>query len=194
MSQSPSAPSVGQVSADRQFRWDGVQWVPIPRGEREATPWTRPMQLAAAGLLAVVAVVTFATTLIYYNHDAVKSTLEAANTQIPQGTTEDQVITFTIAGAIGFAVVVALVELFGALGAFLRWRWAFWYVLVLMGLGSLSALLGLFGLFQSTTGSPIPKGVEVVNELLALGAVAMLVWMIVGVSRYGPWAMKRPGA
>ena len=152
------------------------------------------MQLAAAGLLAVVAVVTFATTLIYYNHDAVKSTLEAANTQIPQGTTEDQVITFTIAGAIGFAVVVGLVELFGALGAFLRWRWAFWYVLVLMGLGSLSALLGLFGLFQSTTGSPIPKGVEVVNELLALGAVAMLVWMIVGVSRYGPWAMKRPGA
>lgn len=152
------------------------------------------MQLAAAGLLAAVAVVTVATTLIYYNHDAVKAALHAANTQIPQGTTEDQVISITIAGAIGFAVVVALVELFGALGAFLRWRWVFWYVLVLMGLGSLSALLGLFGLFQSSTNSPLPKGVEVVNELLALGAVAMLVWMIVGVSRYGPWAMRKPSA
>ena len=55
MSQNPST-AVGQVSADGQFRWDGQQWVPIPKGTRESTPWTRPMQLAAAALLAVEAI------------------------------------------------------------------------------------------------------------------------------------------
>jgi hypothetical protein len=30
LSESPSA-AIGQVSADGQFRWDGAQWVPIPR-------------------------------------------------------------------------------------------------------------------------------------------------------------------
>jgi hypothetical protein len=184
--------AVGQVSADGQFRWDGAQWVPIARGEREPTPWTRPMQLAAAALLTAVAVLTVGATAIYYSHDAVKRTLDAAGTQIPQGTTEDQLISITIAGAIGFAVVVGLIELLGAVGAFFRWRWAFWYVFVLMCLGSLSALAGIAAFFQ-TTPSPLPKAVQVVNELLAVGAVAMLVWMIVGLVRYGPWAMKRPG-
>jgi hypothetical protein len=186
-------PAVGEVSADGQFRWDGTQWVPIPRGEREPTSWTRPMQLASAALLATVAVITVASTVIFYTHDAVKATLEAAHTQIPQGATEDQVITYTIVGAVGFAVFVGLVELFGALSALLGWRWAFWYVLVLMGFGSLSALFGLVALSQSSASSPIPKGVQVVNELLAIGAVAIFVWMILGVARYGPWAMKRPG-
>ena len=183
---------MGQVSADGQFRWDGTQWVPIAKGEREPTPWTRPMQLAAAALLTLVAVVTVAITVIYYNHDAVKQALDAAGTRLPQGTDEDQVINITIGGAIAFAVVVGLVELFGALGALLRWRWMFWYVFVLMCLGTLSALSGVAGLFASSTSSPIPKGALILQELLAVGAVAMLVWMIVGLVRYGPWAMRRP--
>ena len=41
------------------------------------------------------------------------------------------IITFTIIGAIAFAAFLGLIELFGALGAVLRWRWTFWYVLVL---------------------------------------------------------------
>lgn len=188
------APGIGQVSADGQFRWDGTQWVPIPKGEREPTSWTRPMQLASAALLAVVAVLSVATTVIYYNHDAVKATLEAAGTRIPQGTTEDQVITYTIIGAIVFAVFFGLLELFGAVGALLGWRWMFWYVLVLMCLGSLSALFGIVGLFQPSSSSPLPKGVQVLDELLSIGSVAILVWMILGLTRYGPWAMKRPGA
>ena len=192
MSDSGASTAVGQVSADGQFRWDGTQWVPIPRGERVPTPWTRPMQLAAAALLAVVAVVTVASVVIFYSHDAVKQVLDAAGTQIPQGTTEDDVITITIVTAIAFAVFVGLIELFGALGAVLGWRWVFWYVLVCMALGTVSALAGIVSLF-STTPSPLPKVVQIVEELLAVGAIAMLVWMIVGLVRFGPWAMKRPG-
>lgn len=191
MSQGPTV-AVGQVSADGQFRWDGQQWVPIPRGEREATPWTRPMQLITAALLGVEAVLTVAATVIFYTHDAVRKTLEAASTRIPQGMTEDQLIAITIGFAIGFAVFLAVIELLGALGAFLRWRWAFWYVLVLFGFGSLSAITTLLGLFQKNN-TPFPLGYEVVSEVLGLAAVATFVWMLIGVIRYGPWAMKRPG-
>lgn len=192
MSQSPTV-AVGQVSADGQFRWDGQQWVPIPGGERETTPWTRPMQLAAAALLVVQAAVSVVATAIFYTHDAVKKTIETARTPIPQGTTEDQLIAITIGFAIGLAVFLAVIELLGALGAFLRWRWAFWYVLVLFGLGSLSAIIGAFGLLQ-TNNTPFPFGYEVVSEALGLAAVATFVWMLIGVIRYGPWAMKRPGS
>jgi len=133
------------------------------------------MQLAAASLLAVDAIVTVATYLIFYTHDAVKKVFDASGSQLPQGSSEDQVITFTIVGAIAFAVFLALLELFGALGAVLRWRWVFWYVLVLMGLGSLGGVIGIF------------------QELLSLAAIRMFVWMLIGVITRGPWAMKRPG-
>lgn len=131
-------------------------------------------------------------TVIFYTHDAVKKTLQAAGTQIPAGTTEDQLIGITIGVAIAFAVVVALVELLGAVGAFLGWRWSFWYVLVLFGLGTLSALFGLVSLFRPNS-SPFPLGYEIVSEVLGLVALAIFVWMLIGVIRYGPWAMKRPG-
>lgn len=131
-------------------------------------------------------------TVIFYTHDAVKKTLQAAGTQIPAGTTEDQLIGITIGVAIAFAVVVALVELLGAVGAFLGWRWSFWYALVLFGLGTLSALFGLVSLFRPNS-SPFPLGYEIVSEVLGLVALAIFVWMLIGVIRYGPWAMKRPG-
>lgn len=151
------------------------------------------MQLAAAALLAAEAVISVGVFAIFYNHDAVKRSLESAGTQIPQGTTEDQLITITIASVIGFSVFLALVELFGALGAFLRWRWMFWYVFVLMALGSLSAIIGIGGFVRPASNSPIPIWASVVEELLAVGAIAMFAWMLMGLIRFGPWAMKRPG-
>lgn len=177
--------AVGQVSPDGQFRWDGMQWVPVPRGTREATPWTRPMQLAAAALLTVEAVYFVAGTFVAVNRDTLMTALQQQNSQVPQGMTEDQFINLVSGIVYTFVIVIAVLELFGALGSFLRWRWAFWYVFVLMCLGSLSALFGIAGAFKSAGAA--------FGELLALGAVAMLVWMIVGLVRYGPWAMRRLG-
>src|SRR4029077_11160815 len=97
----PGAQSAsGQISADGQFQWDGQQWVPLARNYRVATPWTRPMQLAAAGVLAVSAVVGVITTLVFYNHDAVVRALHEAGTTIPPNTTEDTVVNITIGAAI----------------------------------------------------------------------------------------------
>src|SRR5260370_40876386 len=81
----PASQSAGQISADGQFRWDGQQWVPLGAGHRGPTPWTRPMQLAAAGVLAVTALVGVITTLVFYNHDAVGRALPAQGTPIPPG-------------------------------------------------------------------------------------------------------------
>ena len=192
MSQNPSA-AVGQVSVDGQFRWDGQQWVPIPSGVREPTPWTRPMQLAAAALLAVEAVYSVATTVIFTNHDAIKRALAAQGTQVPPNMSEDTYINVVIATAVGFVVFIALLELVGAVGSYLGWRWIFWAVLVLMALGGINALFNLGSIARPGPFGP-PVTVAIVHELLTIAAAAMFVWLLIGAIRYGPWAMKRPGA
>jgi len=188
----PASQSAGQISADGQFRWDGQQWVPLGAGHRVPTPWTRPMQLAAAGVLAVSALVGVITTLVFYNHDAVVRALHAQGTPIPAGTTEDTVVNITIGFAIAFAIVVAILELVAAVGSYLGWRWMFWPVLVICGLTAIGALLGLVSLAR-TSSSPIGAGGLVISELLDLAGAAVFVWMVVGLVKYGPWAMKRPG-
>jgi hypothetical protein len=188
----PASQSAGQISADGQFRWDGQQWVPLAANYRVPTPWTRPMQLAAAGVLAVSAVVGVITTLIFYNHDAVVRALHAQGTTIPAGTTEDALVNITIGFAIALAIGIGVVELVGAVGSYLGWRWVFWPVLVIFGLTAIGALFGLVGLARASS-SPIGIGGLILSELLDLLGAAVFVWMLVALFKYGPWAMKRPG-
>src|SRR3979411_1877083 len=110
MSQNPSA-SVGQVSADGQFRWDGQQWVPIPPGTRVPTPWTRPMQLASAALFAFEAVYSVATSLLFINKDTMREAIQAEGTQIPSGTSVDTIINIAIVTTIAFVVFYPVPEL-----------------------------------------------------------------------------------
>jgi hypothetical protein len=69
----------------------------------------------------------------------------------------------------------------------------FWVALVLFGLGGLGALTNLPTLFRPDT-SPVPLPAILVSELLAILSLAVFVWMLIGVIRFGPWAMKKPGA
>src|ERR1700704_1547796 len=111
MSQDPSA-SVGQISADGQFRWDGQQWVPIAPGTREPTPWTRPMQLAAAGLFVLEAVYSIAVTLLFVNRDNMLRALKAQGTQLETpGASVDTVLSIAIAGTIAVVVFFAVCQL-----------------------------------------------------------------------------------
>src|SRR2546422_8085785 len=109
MSQSSGTPAVGQVSADGQFQWDGQKWAPIPKGHREPTSWTRPLQLASAALFAVSAIGTVATVLLYVNHDSVLKAIRAQGTQIPAGTDIDTLVNATLAGIIGFAFFFGII-------------------------------------------------------------------------------------
>ncbi|HEX2682047.1 MAG TPA: hypothetical protein VHQ03_12235 [Candidatus Dormibacteraeota bacterium] len=185
MQQPPPVSPVGQISADGQFQWDGTQWVPLAQGTRFPTPWTRPMQLAAAILLAVEGVYLLVTSFFTLNADTIRQGIHSAGTQIPQGMTEDQLVTFSLVTAWIFVVFLVAVDLAGAGLAYFGWRWAFWVLLVLLGLWSIGALIGLVGFTKSVAAA--------LQEVLSLGNIAVFAWMIVGLIRFGPWAMKRPG-
>jgi uncharacterized membrane protein len=149
------------------------------------------MQLAAAGLFVVEAVYSVVTTLLFVNHDNMLKALNAQGTQIPSGSSVDTVINIAIAGTIGVVVFFAVCQLVGAAGSYLGWRWMFWVALVLFGLGGLGALTNLPTLFRADT-SPIPLPGILVSELLSILSLASFVWMLIGVIKFGPWAMKKP--
>ncbi|OLC27943.1 MAG: hypothetical protein AUG06_03370 [Actinobacteria bacterium 13_1_20CM_2_65_11] len=192
MSQDPAAQSVGQISADGQFRWDGQQWVPLAANYREPTPWTRPMQLISAALFALSAVTSVITTAVFVNHDTMVRALRAQNIPLQGGTTIDDVANFSL--AITWAVVIffTVCEVVAAIGSYLGWRWVFWAALVLYGLSGISAVTNL-GTLSNASRSPVPAGGLIAGELFSVLGLAMFVWMLIAVIRYGPWAMKRPG-
>jgi hypothetical protein len=188
----PASQSAGQISADGQFRWDGQQWVPLGAGHRVPTPWTRPMQQAAAGFFALSAIAGLIITFAFVNHDSMLRAVHAQGAQIPAGTDIDTIINATIGLTYGVAIFFAALYLVAAVGSFLAWRWMFWAVFVLCGLSTIGGLFNLRA-FANVDQSPVPVSGLVVDELIALLAAGLFVWMVVGLVKYGPWAMKRPG-
>jgi hypothetical protein len=188
----PASQSAGQISADGQFRWDGQQWVPLAANFRQPTPWTRPMQLAAAGILALSALSGVVMSFAFVNHDSMLRAVHAQGTQIPAGTDIDTIVNAAIALTYGVAIFWAVLYLVAALGSFLRWRWMFWGAFVLLCLGTIGTLINLRS-FANSDQSPIPVGGLIVGELIGVLGAAVFVWMLVGLVKYGPWAMKRPG-
>jgi hypothetical protein len=182
----------GQISADGQFRWDGQQWVPLPQSYREPTPWTRPMQLASAGLLALSALSGIVLSIAFLNHDSVLRALQANGTQVPPGTDINTLVNVTIGIAWAAVAAFGLLQLVAAVGSYLGWRWMFWGALVLFALSGLSAITNL-GALTNANRSTSPIGALVWNELVALASLAMFIWMLIGAIKFGPWAMKRPG-
>lgn len=182
-------PSVGQVSGDGAYRWDGNAWVPI-RGRRP-TAWTRPMQLVVAIYSATASVVSVGVQLL--NIDALRQLSREAllkQPNLPAGQVDvmaDTVVTVGIATTVGFG----LIYLFVALGSLLGWNWIFWVALVLYGLGSL-------GFFTSaatlTVPSPIPTWSRILSLAVSTGYLAIFIWMALGLIRYrGAWARIRAG-
>jgi hypothetical protein len=50
------------------------------------------------------------------------------------------------------------------------------------------------GYFNLSATSPVPLPDVLVSELLSILSLAMFIWMLIGVIKFGPWAMKKPGA
>jgi hypothetical protein len=191
LSQSPSTP-VGQVSRDGQFRWDGTQWVPIPPGTREATAWTRPMQLATAAFFAVQALFALVTSVIYINRDSMLRVINAQGRSIPANANIDTVVGLALFFAFAAVIAIAGVELVAAVGSYFGWRWMFWAALVLFALGGLGALTNL-GYFSRPATTPVPLWGVSISEALSIVSLGLFVWLLIGLIRFGPWAMKKPG-
>lgn len=150
------------------------------------------MQLGAAALFVFEAVTSVVISVIFINHDNMLRALQAQGTRIPAGTSMDTVVNLAIGVGIGVVVVFAVLELVGAVGSFLGWRWMFWAAIVLFGLGGLSTFTNLTMLFKPDT-SAVPVPGLLVSELSGILSLAMFVWMLVGVIKFGPWAMRKPG-
>ena len=185
-------PQIGEVSPDGQFRWDGQDWMPLARGYREPTPWTVPMQRAAAAYFVLATIEQLVTTALFTNTATIERTIRATNPAMPS----DQVQTAASMGVIfAWAVVIALgaVMVFLAVASILRWPWAFWVVLVWLALSSIGVVTGVFALLGTSAQSQ-PRGSIAAGLVFAVAALTLLIWFIVAAARYGPWAMRRPGA
>jgi hypothetical protein len=193
LSDQPASAAVGQVSADGQFRWNGVQWVPIPRGAREATPWTRPMQMATAAVFALGAIYSVVISFAYVNHDSMLRAMKAQGQSFPSGSDVDTIVNAAVVFSLGFFVFIAVCEQVIALGSYLAWRWMFWVALVLLALSGLGGLTNLSTFARPET-SPIPVWAVAISEVFALASLGLFVWLLIGAIRFGPWAMKKPGA
>ena len=152
------------------------------------------MQLGAAAVFLLEAVSSVAVSLLFTNHDSMLKALQAQGNLVPPpGSSVDDLVNISIAFATGVLIFFAVLELIGAVGSFLGWRWMFWAALVLFGLGGLGSTFGNVPALLKPASSPVPVGGLIVSELIGLLALAMFVWMLIGVIRYGPWAMQKPG-
>lgn len=188
----PQSPQVGAISPDGQFQWDGQDWMPLARVRREPTAWTPLLQGAAVVYFLVATFELLITTALFTNSPNVQKAITALN---PSIASERLQAAATLAVAFAWLTVVVLCAamVFLAAASLLRWRWAFWVVLAWFGLSSLGvatnsvALLG--GLVQAQ-----PRWSLAVSLLISLAALGLFVWFIIAAARYGPWAMKKPGA
>lgn len=149
------------------------------------------MQLAAAGLFVIEAVYSVLTSFIFLNHDAIVKVLQAQG-NLPAGTDINSIANISLFFAWLFIVLFGIVWLFAALGSYQGWRWIFWVDLVLFGFGAIGALTNLAN-FANPDKTQVPLWGIAISELFGIASAALFVWLLIGVIRFGPWAMKKPG-
>lgn len=181
---------IGTVSQDRQFRWDGQEWVPI--AEREPTGWTRPMQLIGGVYFLVAALVS--SILTFASHGAVMSHLEStyrSSGMSPAAAHNAAAVGSTAAIVIAAALVV--LYLVAAVGSLRRWGWAFWLVLVLLGITLINSVTNLNNVAHPNS-APIPLSGVLLSEGVSVVGAILFIWFLVGLIKYGRWAMSKPSA
>jgi len=150
------------------------------------------MQMAVAAYFVLTTMFSVLSTLIFINHDSLLKVMQAQG-NLPQGTDIGQVVNIALGVVYAVLVFFAIIYLVAAIGSYLGWRWMFWAVLVLLGFGSIGAITNL-GNFSRPNQTEVPVWGIAVSEVFSLIALALFVWLIVGLVKYGPWAMKKPGA
>jgi hypothetical protein len=206
------------MSPDGRFRWDGTAWTPVssmlatpyglPRATREPTSWTRPLQYAviawyvwsilfslsepfwAGGMMSNIFNQSFQRQQ-QLNPEVSPPPAELVNAMTSLMTVS-MWVTVVIYAAV-FAVIIA--------GAWNRWVWMYYVVLVLLGLTSVLLPVQIIDAFIAPSlGSAMGLNMTMPSWLypVALGtgvlAVGLFVWMLVGLIKRGPWAMRRPAA
>jgi hypothetical protein len=198
---------ISTMSPDGRHRWNGTSWVPaagpvyaapsaVPR---EPTGWTRPLQVAVIAVYTYQAFAALLTPYFLGNRiaDYMRETMarqQATNPgrrPLPPGFVETmaQMGVWIVWIAVIGAFVIAIVAIVGALR---RWTWVYFAILVLIGLGLLGLPADLANVVSGRVPAPeFPAWTYAVTLANALVNVALFVWMLIAMVRYGPWAMRR---
>ena len=202
------------LSPDGRFRWDGSTWTPVSttvatpygfaRPQREPTSWTKPLQLAVAGWYVWSILFTLAEP--FWMGGMLNNVLNQSVQQQqqvnpnfsppPAGFTDmmSNLMTVTVWGVV---LVYSLVFALIIVGAWQRWVWMYWVVLVLLGLTAILVPVQLFDWFfvaatSSATRVGVPSWLYPVGFFTGLPATGLFIWMLVALIKRGPWAMRRP--
>ena len=206
---------VSTVSHDGRSRWNGSTWVPTgqsgpsigyrpaPAVGRQPTSWTRPLQYAVAGWYALSALYTL-TTPFWLNGpmtEAIRQSIDRQQqrqptaTPLPPGFTETMSslisVGLWVSAVIGVAICVVVF-----IGAFKRWTWMYYVVLVLLGFSVISLPLNIINIFvgpsmAAAQGFSLPSWTYWISVVLSIPAAALFVWMLIALIKRGPWAMTR---
>ncbi len=179
---------------------DRLMWphLSVQPGGRQPTGWTRKMQLAAAGYMLLVGLgdVIGATTSMFFSsggpHKIITQFLAPLN--LSGHTLNNLMFEFTVLMVI-LIIFIAAFFAFLAFGSYRGWRWIFWFDLVLCGLAANDGFMTL-GSYTSNIQSPrdVIFG-DLPMLLLGLTSLALFVWMMIGMIRFGPgaWSTRKPG-
>ncbi|MDQ6789930.1 MAG: hypothetical protein M3075_04605 [Candidatus Dormibacteraeota bacterium] len=107
----------------------------------------------------------------------------------------EQVAFFSVALTVAFAIVWCLLVLIGTLR---RWTWLYWLLMIAAGLSVLGLpqqALEIFGVgISGGPGQPVfllPLPNALLGLILGLAELALFIWMIVALRRFGPWACRK---
>ena len=208
---------ISTLSPDGRSRWNGYAWVPmasmVPMAApayspyqqtataRVPTPWTKPMQYAVAAWYALAAL--YAVSLPFwmssvmtqaFNQSLQRQAQLNPNVSPPPPELVSS-MTSMMSGILWASVIIGVVVCAVlAVGAVMRWTWIFWVVLVLLGLGTLALPFNLIGAVAGSTYASLyglPSWTTWLSVAIGIPNVALFVWMLVGLIRYGPWAMTK---
>jgi hypothetical protein len=199
---------VSTLSPDGRHRWNGEAWVPMqvvphaqPGTAREPTPWTQPLQYAVIAWYGISAL--FSATLPFWMGQTMSQIMNKAIQQQeataveppPPGLADamSSMMTAVLWVSAVFAVAIAGVAIVAAIR---RWTWAYYAILVLLGLGVVGLPINLVnaatgGSLNTMQGYSLPLSMLWFSIGAGLVAGALFVWMLVAMVRYGPWAMRR---
>jgi hypothetical protein len=184
-------PRMGEISSDGLFQWNGRDWSPLAKSHREPTPWTLPLQQAAAAYLLLDTVQSLVTTALFLNVASEERVTRAQNPAIAPDQLQ-AAANLGVALGWGTVIVLAVIRLVLAAGSVRGWRWTFWAVLAWLALGSVGVVTNLVALANPNAQTQPPAAIGV-SLLFAVVALALLAWSIAAAVRYGPWAMRKPG-
>jgi hypothetical protein len=203
------------ISPDGHYHWNGTAWMPVAgafpsqpwvrAGVLVATSWTRPLRYAIAGWGAVQAI--WVVTLPFWYITTMTRWADAMNLRESQlhpdqppppapDAMSNTIATGMFYLGIGILLAIGVTAIVGALK---RWTWAYYTILVLLGLEVIWLAFGLLsGLAISALTTTVfgvsagpPAWMMWAQLAFGIPSAALLAFMLVALFRRGPWAMTK---